>query len=77
MKKTLVIAGMVAAVALLSSCGLKSCYCCEAAGDHAVATETYTDPGRACATLSSSSATCMEQAEAIDCSKVAIGYKKK
>jgi len=77
MKKTLAIAGMIAFVALLSSCNLKSCYCCEAVGEQAVASESYTDNGRACSSLSSSKITCMEQSEAIDCSKVAIGYKKK
>ena len=76
MKKTLLTLSILFGAALFGSCGLKSCYCCEAVGTTAVAQETYTDNSSKCSSLTNNTRTCMEMSEQIDCSKVAIGYKK-
>ncbi|MCF0211844.1 MAG: hypothetical protein HUK17_02985 [Bacteroidales bacterium] len=78
MKKPLILIALMAAAALFGACSLKSCYCCEAVGTTTTATavETYTDQGRACNSISTSTRTCMEMSEQIDCSRVAIGYKR-
>lgn len=77
MKKIMLTLGLIGAVALFGSCDLKTCYCCQAVGNTAVEEETYTDINGRCSSLNNSTRTCLEASERIDCSQVAIGYKKK
>lgn len=67
---------LAACATLFGACNMKSCFCCEAAGNTAVEVETYTESTSSCASLSNKTRTCLEYNERIDCSMVAIGYKK-
>lgn len=78
MKKITITILMLAAIAALSSCDLKSCYCCVIAGNEVHEEESYTEEDKSCSALNSTKQTCLERHERIPgCDGVAVGYKKK
>lgn len=78
MKKITITLLMLAAIATLNSCDLKSCYCCVSTGEVVHEEESYTEDDKSCSTLNNSKQICMERHERIPgCEGVAVSYKNK
>lgn len=76
-KKILALFAVVAIATLcLTSCGLKSCYCCEMVGDVVQQSDTYTDIDRSCESLNTNTLKCMEEGSQLPCSSIAFDMKK-
>lgn len=71
MKKAFVIFSIIGSLALLSSCTMKTCVCYELVGGQMTMTDTYTDMGSACSSLSNNYRTCVEESERVNPGDVA------
>lgn len=76
MKKNILALTIALACASLTSCNLKSCFCCEVIDNDYVSSETYTSYDRDCESLNTKSYKCMEQGNQLPCQSIVYDVKK-